>query len=129
MVYIAGPLSTGGLADNLTRANAMFRRLHELDFVPIVPHWSAYSGEVHVCPTSGQPYAFATVEGMGLSHREWLAIDVEIVSRCDAVYRLPGESKGADLEVIHALSRGLPVFYDVADLVRWRRELETVVVS
>ncbi len=129
VVYIAGPISKGDIAHNITQANEAYKRLAQEGFAPINPMWSCFSGQVHISATGGRPYAFATVDGLGLTHQEWLAIDVEIVSRCDALLRLPGESKGADLEVTHALTRGVPVFWCVEDLLRWARDKDTVVVS
>jgi hypothetical protein len=35
---------------------------------------------------------------------------------CDAVLRIPGESKGADQDVRIALERGLPVFHSVEEI-------------
>ena len=41
-----------------------------------------------------------------------------MVTRCDAIFRLPGVSRGADLEVEAARESGIPVFYanDIAAL-------------
>jgi hypothetical protein len=39
-----------------------------------------------------------------------------LLSRCDAVLRLPGASRGADLDVARARELGLPVFERVEDL-------------
>jgi len=35
---------------------------------------------------------------------------------CDAVLRIPGESRGADLECELARSRGIPVFDSIDDI-------------
>jgi hypothetical protein len=42
----------------------------------------------------------------------YLEYDLEYVSVCDAVYRLEGDSKGADLETKVARELGIPVFYE-----------------
>lgn len=39
-----------------------------------------------------------------------------LLARCDAVLRLPGDSAGADQDVALALRRGLPVYYDIAEI-------------
>ena len=39
-----------------------------------------------------------------------------LLSKCDAVLRLEGESKGADQDVRIAMERGLKVFYKVEDV-------------
>jgi len=36
---------------------------------------------------------------------------------CDAVLRIPGESPGADDEVDRATIEGIPVYYDIDDLL------------
>jgi hypothetical protein len=119
VVYIAGPISRGDLCSNINLAGRAFRELASLGFAPVCPHWSCFSGVAMVCPTSGQVFAFGTADGNGMSHADWLAVDLEIVSRCDAVYRLRGESPGADKEVAHAESLGIPVFRLIDRLLAW----------
>ena len=43
----------------------------------------------------------------------WMAIDLELLSKCDALIRLPGDSKGADIEVDYAMANGIPVYADM----------------
>jgi hypothetical protein len=50
---------------------------------------------------------------------DWYAFDLDQLAHCDAVLRLPGESRGADAEVAFAEEHGLPVFGDVEALLRW----------
>ena len=50
----------------------------------------------------------------------WYKYDLEWLEQCDAVFRLPGESSGADNEVARAQELGLPIFYSFADLRMWR---------
>jgi len=47
----------------------------------------------------------------------WTALDMEWVRRCDAVLRLPGDSRGADAEVKLAKECGIPVFYSINELL------------
>lgn len=129
MVYIAGPISRGDLCHNINQANAAFRELALAGLSPLCPHWSCFSGGALVAPTSGQVYALASGTGNGMSHAEWLAVDLTFVERSDAVLRLPGESTGADLEVQHALALGIPVFTEVRDLIAWARESGSVAAS
>lgn len=126
MVYIAGPLGGGDVRANIEAANRAFLALACAGLAPLVPHWSAFSGEIRTTGTGGSPYAFATAGGCGLTHPEWLAVDLAFVERSDAVLRLPGESTGADMETAHAVANGIPVFRSVADVIAWkdsRREL------
>ena len=46
----------------------------------------------------------------------WLDEVLKFVPRCDAVLRLPGESRGADKEVSLANEMGIPVYYNVSDI-------------
>ena len=39
-----------------------------------------------------------------------------LLQHCDAVLRLPGASTGADQDVAIARKRGLPVYFDVAQI-------------
>lgn len=39
-----------------------------------------------------------------------------LLEHCDAVLRLPGESKGADQDVAIAQRRGLPVYYRAEEI-------------
>ena len=39
-----------------------------------------------------------------------------LLQHCDAVLRLPGESKGAENDVRIARERGIPVYFDIAEI-------------
>ena len=39
-----------------------------------------------------------------------------LIERCDAILRLEGASKGADNDVKLAKERGIPVYYDIAEI-------------
>lgn len=103
LVYIAAPYTKGDQVANCRVAMQMWEGLrHAGRVTPICPHWSAY--QQLLTP---------------LEHHEWLAYDFELISRCDALLRLPGESKGADQEVIHARFKNIPVFNSVGELYKW----------
>lgn len=119
MVYIAGPISKGDLAHNINQATDAFAKLARAGLAPLCPQWSAYSGEAKLSATGGSVYAVASAVGCGLSHADWLAVDLAFVARSDAVLRLPGESVGADMETALARERGIPVFDSVADVIAW----------
>ena len=40
----------------------------------------------------------------------------QLIEKCDAIFRIPGASKGADQDVEIARSKGLPVFYDIDEV-------------
>jgi hypothetical protein len=90
-VYVAGPISSN-VFEGVARGSAAGRQLFLDGLAPFVPHFDAY---------------WWLPEG---NWRAYLEYDLEFVSICDAVYRLEGESKGADLECRVAEEHGIPVF-------------------
>ncbi len=120
-VYLAGPISKGDLAHNINQASEAFARLALAGLSPLCPQWSAFSGGAHwshfgdVVRVEG----VATATGCGLSHADWLRVDLLWVAVCDAVLRLPGESVGAEQETAFAKMNGIPVFTDERELLMW----------
>lgn len=101
-VYIASPYSLGDRAHNVYVQLNAAHRLIEAGFAPFVPLlYTQINGYYH--------------------HPEetWLNIDLAFLRGCDCVLRLPGASKGADIETDHAAMLGLPVFHSVAELERF----------
>jgi hypothetical protein len=86
-------------------AVAAFEQLSRLGFAPLCPHLSHYAEEVH---------------NVRFSHAEWIELDLEWVEASEAVYRLRGDSDGADQEVAHAEKCGIPVMHTVCSLEAWR---------
>ena len=103
LVYVAGPYSAETpeeVESNVRRAIRMANSIKELGYQVYCPHLSHYLDvERH------RPY------------EDWIQDGLAWVERCDAVYRLPGESKGADRETALAASRGIPVCYSKGKLV------------
>lgn len=99
VIYIAGPLSSDPLVGtrNAILAAAQLRSVG-LGFV--VPHLACLFQIV-----SPQPY------------ESWMDLDLELILRCDALLRIPGESPGADREVQHARMRGIPVYRDIGQCI------------
>lgn len=105
-VYIAGPITIGNVAENVQRAADAGTRLLEYGYSVLVPHLSAYMG-------GAKPEANAA----GIGHETWLASDLSWVDCADVVLRLPGDSRGADIEVEFAEARGIPVVYSEMELM------------
>lgn len=119
-VYIAGPISKGNLAENVRQASIAFKELAEAGLAPWCPQWSVFSHPGKLTPLcSGGVWADGSASGNGMAHADWLAVDLAWVSQADAVYRLPGESTGADREVEEAKRLGIPVFYYLPALLEW----------
>jgi hypothetical protein len=114
-VYIAGPISKGDTFENVMAGIRWGRRMLEDGFAPYVPHLDAYMTLNPGTPPTDEP-------------SEWNALlewDLEWVSCSDALFRISGESTGADLEAEVALSLGIPVYedWDYAGLKEYARSL------
>ena len=100
-VYIAGPYSNGDVAAHVRNAYEVANRLLDCGLAAFVPHHTHFWHLMFPRP-----------------YDEWLKLDLAFLPCCDAVLRLHGESPGADGEVQEARSLGIPVFDNVADLLR-----------
>ena len=102
VVYIASPYS-GIDAEAAVRAQVLVAsQLIKLGFAPLWPLCGHYVDDA--------------VPGYH-TYQEWLSVDLSLVERCDALLRLGGESKGADMEEARAVEFGLPVARSVDQLV------------
>lgn len=98
-IYVAGAYSKGDVAVNVRNALSMAKRLVEMGHVPYVPHLTHFWHFAFP-----RPYEF------------WLEYDKEWLRVCDAVFRIVGESSGADAEVELAKELGLPIYYKMDDV-------------
>jgi len=103
LVYVAGPYTNGDVAENIGIAAKTGLDIMAAGHAPFVPH-------THTHTMAQFEYH---------DHEEWMQIDLVIVERCDAVFRLPGNSQGADQEESFALACGIPVFTVMDDLIEW----------
>lgn len=97
-VYIAGPYTKGDVAQNVKTAIKAADTLMKMGHTPYCPHLTHFQHMMFP-----QPY------------ETWLAHDFEWLKLCEAVYRLPGESNGADRECQVAAECGIPVFRYITD--------------
>lgn len=103
MVYIAGPFTQGDTPENVKKAILVGAEIRDsLDIITFVPHFTFY--EALFRPRD---------------YEYWMAIDFDVVKRCDAIFRMPGHSPGADREEILAAEIGIPVFYNIETLKEW----------
>jgi len=49
-----------------------------------------------------------------------------LLARCDAVFVLPGESRGVEQELAYARRVGLPIFDDSDQLYEWARQISNL---
>ncbi len=96
LIYIAGPYTHPDPVANTRRAIAVGMSLFDRGrCAPLIPHLSLLAELVDPHP-----------------YEDWLRLDRDHLARCDAVYRLRGDSAGADSEVALAGQLDIPVFYE-----------------
>lgn len=113
LILIAGPYRSGTNDDpelmqqNLRRLEAAALPLFRLGHIPMIGEWVALpllrlAGSVRPGDAAYEEILYP------VAHR--------LLSKCDAVLRLEGASKGADEDVRIAKERGLPIYYRVEDV-------------
>ncbi|WP_405694541.1 DUF4406 domain-containing protein [Streptomyces sp. NBC_01185] len=112
LILIAGPYRSGtdgnpqAMADHLARLEAAAWPVFAAGHLPVIGEW----------------IALPVLHSAGAGPTDPLADQVlyptaqRLLTHCDAVLRLPGESTGADQDVATARRRGLPVYDDVAQI-------------
>lgn len=112
LVLIAGPYRSG-TGDDPELMAANLARLEEAA-------WPVFAAG-HV-PVIGEWVALPVLRAAGATVFDPLAEQVlyptaeRLLQHCDAVLRLPGESRGADQDVAIARERGLAVYHHVDEL-------------
>ncbi len=99
LIYISAPYSLGDVVSNVRFACEIGDQILAKGHIPLVPHLTHF-------------WHFLSPK----SWEEWLRIDQCFLARCDAVLRIDGESKGADMEVQLAKDLGIPVFYSLEEV-------------
>lgn len=118
VIYVAGAISKGGIHGNVRRAFEAGLALLRAGLSPLVPHGTVFWGLRRESDGYADGYAPEVLPG-GVPYADWMRLSIDLVRRCDAVLRLPGESEGADAECAEAGRRGIPVLLTVADVVAW----------
>jgi hypothetical protein len=104
-VYVASPYTKGDVAVNVKDSLFIADYLLELGIVPFVPLLSHF-------------WHFLSPK----SYETWFELDLAWILKCDALYRVAGESDGADKEVLFAIENKIPVFYGINTLGVWANE-------
>ena len=113
LVLVCGPYFSGTngdpqrIAANLARLEAQALPIYERGHLPMVGEWLALPV---ILAAGGQ------VPGDAVFQAYQYPVAHRLLECCDAVLRLPGASRGADMDVARAQALGLPVFTDVAQL-------------
>jgi hypothetical protein len=113
LVLISGPYLTGTdgdearIAANLARMEAMALPVYERGHLAVVAEWLSWP---IIRQAGGADHASEQFERYQYpaAHR--------LLDRCDAVLRIPGESRGADLECQLARDMGKTVYTSVDEL-------------
>lgn len=112
-IYISSPYTIGDAGSNVKKQIDLAHLLMDLGFAPFVPLLSHF---LHI--SRPRPY------------QDWISWDLEWIRPCDALIRLKGISKGADVEVAFAKKNNIPVFYTLSELMeytimKWDMGIET----
>jgi len=115
LILIAGPYRSGTnddpklMHENLKRLESQALQIFRLGHVPMIGEWVALP--LIRLAGSQKPGDDAWTEiQYPVAHR--------LLEKCDAVFRMAGESKGADNDVRIAKERGLKIFYNIEDIPR-----------
>ncbi len=120
LILIAGPYLSGTdgdpkkIAANRARLEAQALPIYERGHLPMVGEWLALpiihaAGGREPGDDVFQAYQYP------VAHR--------LIERCDAVLRLPGDSRGADMDVARARERGLPVYQVITEIPQRASEM------
>lgn len=113
LILIAGPYRSGTgddpqkMAENLRRLEEASYPIFKAGHVPMIGEWVA----LPIWHTAGGKDV-----GDALYEEILHPTAGRLIERCDAILRLKGESKGADNDVKLAKERGIPVYYDIAEV-------------
>lgn len=102
-VFISSPYTLGDQSENVRKQMDMFNQLFKNGYMPFAPLLFHFQHSAHP-----------------LSYEEWMEIDFSWIDSCDIVLRLPGESSGADREVVYAKSKNIPIVYNLIQLTNYQ---------
>lgn len=98
VVYIACPMRQGHWTDNVIEALDIADDMMNKGYSVIIPILSWFWDMRH-------PHKF----------EDWIEMDYGLISISDAVFRIPGLSEGADLEMDYAAREGKNLYYDLSE--------------
>jgi len=106
VVYVAGPVTARTTRQrwlNIARAQQVGFVIWRLGAVAVVPHLNSLGLGDHITDE--------------IIYRG----DLELLARCDAMFRLPGwkRSRGTCYETAWAVRLGIPIFEDLDELACW----------
>lgn len=115
LVLIAGPFmsGTGGdpekIAANRARLESFALPIYERGHLPMIGEWMALP-IIHA--------AGGRLPGDPVFEQYQYPVAHRLIERCDAVLRIEGKSRGADLDVARARELGLPIYHEAGEIPR-----------
>lgn len=113
LILIAGPYASGTdgdpvlMARNLKRLEEAAWPIFRAGHIPMIGEWVA----LPVLASAG-----ASGPSDPLASEVMYPTAERLLQHCDAVLRLPGESRGADQDVAIAEARGIPVYFSLDEV-------------
>ena len=113
LILIAGPYRSGTgddpirMAENLATLERAAWPIFQAGHIPMIGEWVALP-VLRSAGADGPLDPFAEQVMYPTAQR--------LLTHCDAVLRLPGESRGADQDVAIARERGIPVYERIAEI-------------
>lgn len=113
LILIAGPYRSGTRGDpervalNLKRLEHAALRVYQQGHMPMIGEWVAL-------PLSAA--AGSQALGDAISEAFLYPVAHRLIEQCDAVFRIEGESRGADEDVRLALELGKPVYRNFSQI-------------
>lgn len=113
LILIAGPYRSGTqddpqrIQENLDRLEEVAVPLFKKGYTPIIGEWVA----LPLMKLAGS---------QSIGDEVWdqmqYPISHSLLEKCDAIFRIKGESNGADKDVKLAVERGIPVYYNLEEV-------------
>jgi len=104
-IYVAGPYSIGNTPRNVqlnvNKAISIGCHLIRKGWSPFIPHLTHY---IWLHPDGDFDYD------------KWLELDFSWLEVCEALFRIRGDSPGANEEEALAKELGIPIFYDLDEV-------------
>ena len=113
IILIAGPYRSGTNDDpaliqrNLDRLESVALPIFEAGHIPMIGEWVAL-------PIMKQAGSKSLADSVAAKYLYPVAS--RLIERCDAVFRMEGNSRGADEDVRLARERGLPVYTRIEEI-------------
>lgn len=113
LILIAGPYRSGTnndpnqIQNNLDKLESVALPIFEMGHIPIIGEWVA----LPLLKLAG-----AEIPGDSIWQKIQYPVAHRLIKKCDAILRMPGESKGADMDIAIAKEMEIPVFYSLEEI-------------